>query len=385
MSTPTTPYGFVGARLTEARQSVGLKVAQLAKLAGTSRQMLYRYESGDAEPSHRIVERLSDVLGQPLGFFFNGHVVADFAHKRVHYRSNKIPDYERDVAAVRLKWMIEYYRLLQDHLELPSLQLPSVSVPHDVMAITDSVIEQAATALRDLWKLGHGPIPNLVHAAELNGVVLQAFSLDLERLDGLSLWSEGDGRAFVLLNRDKASAVRSRFDLAHELGHMILHHRVSDVLQHGEAFKLIEAQAHRFAGALLLPADAWTRDIRVTTLGAFQTLKPKWRVSIGVMIKRAFQLGLIDRDREQSLWKQYSAKRWRQREPYDDVWSVEEPQLFKQGTDLLLSNSIGPATLPMSFPRAPSYISELTGVPVDALTDVPGLPLQRAGGGGVPN
>ena len=53
----------------------------------------------------------------------------------------------------------------------------------------------------------------------------------------------------VVLGSDKADRARSRFDGAHELGHLVMH---------GEqirAMKEVETQAHQFAAAFLMPAN----------------------------------------------------------------------------------------------------------------------------------
>lgn len=56
---------------------------------------------------------------------------------------------------------------------------------------------------------------------------------------------------------------RIRFDLAHELGHILLH-PWSESLEMitREEFKMREKQANMFAGAFLLPADAFRKDVQ---------------------------------------------------------------------------------------------------------------------------
>src|SRR5688572_4320129 len=61
--------GFVGARLTEAREAVGLTQIALADLLQVTRQAVCQYESGDASPSPEVMRRISDKLDLPIRFF----------------------------------------------------------------------------------------------------------------------------------------------------------------------------------------------------------------------------------------------------------------------------------------------------------------------------
>lgn len=135
-----------------------------------------------------------------------------------------------------------------------------------------------------------GPCPNLTRLAESKGILISRGKLDAEGLDAFSQWSDF-GRPFAVLGSDKASAVRSRFDLAHEIGRLILHSHVADAsIASAKDYKLLETQAHRFASAFLLPSKDFANDLYAPTLDAFRLFKPRWKVSIGAMIMRCVHL-----------------------------------------------------------------------------------------------
>jgi Zn-dependent peptidase ImmA (M78 family)/DNA-binding XRE family transcriptional regulator len=366
---------FVGARLTEARQAMGLNPTNLANLLGVTRQMIYKYEGEEAAPGQEVFDKICRVLRQPASFFYDPHVNSAFEAERVHFRSNKLKTDERDFTVVRLKWLIEYFGVLMRNLELPQVNLPETHAPEDPTTISKETIEETASRVRRFWKVGDGALPNLVHLLELNGFAIQQFNFGFVKLDGMSYWSTEYHRPFVVLNSDKASCVRSRFDLAHELGHMVLHRNVPPELMTFQIFERMEVQAHGFASALLLPAETWLRDVTACTLGAFRTLKPKWRASIGAMIMRAQSLNLIDENRARGLWKQYSAKRWRAGEPFDDMWELEMPQMFQQATEMLAESELGVSSITGAFPRRPENLSELTGLRPELFTSPPPLPI----------
>src|SRR6185503_16806940 len=103
---------------------------------------------------------------------------------------------------------------------------------------------------------GDGAISDVTLLLENHGVIISATSMWSEALDAFSRWL--DDRPYVVLEGMAASASRTRMNLGHELAHLVLHRDVSaKVLEDKAAFKRIEEQAWRFAGAFLLPAEAF--------------------------------------------------------------------------------------------------------------------------------
>ncbi len=380
MSTVIETVQFSGTRLTEAREAMGLYVNNLAELIGVTRSMVSAYESGKKKPSEQTFARICTVLNQPPRFFYYPNREFEFKHGAVHYRDLvKNSLYSRAQAGVRLKWLMEYFSILECELNLPLLNIPDFEPPSDPALITDSFIECIAIETRKFWKLGDAPIPNLVDTLERNGVVIGQICLDLPDLDGLSFWSNTRQRPFILLNADKATCVRSRFDLAHELGHMLLHKNITDGIdKKSPIYRRAEEQAHLFASALLLPRSSWVRDIRnpsKVTLGTFKTLKPKWKTSIKAQIMRLFKLNLIDKDKKESLYKQYGSKPWARKEPFDDLWVLEKPKLFMQATKMLAEHGFGADFIVQMFPLRSENLSEITGLP-KTFFDNSNLPMQ---------
>lgn len=375
-----------GYRLKEAREALGLYQNNLADLVGVSRTALNNYEAGRSQPSDEDFIKLCKILQQPPAFFHDQNFEFEFAYEDVHFRDLKSNAmYLRNQAGVRLKWMMEYYRFLQSELSLPEPNLPDLNPPDDPSLITDEFVEEAAIKVRELWGLSDAPIKNLIYVMELNGCVIGKTSLDLPKLDGLSYWSERQNRPFILLNADKASRVRSRFDAAHELGHMLLHRNVNRDFSRGTpVYNRMEKQAHAFASALLLPKTSWLRELKTYiqkryTLAPFKTLKPKWITSIKAQIMRLDNLGIIDERRRKSLFTQHSNRNWTTREPFDDLWELEEVKLFSQATRMLIENKNAPIHIEHIFPRRAEHLSEITGLSEDYFKQ-DSLPITRDAG-----
>jgi Zn-dependent peptidase ImmA (M78 family) len=210
-----------------------------------------------------------------------------------------------------------------------------------------------------------GPISNMVRLVENHGGIVVRDRLGAESLDGLSELVPASRRPHIVIGTDKGSAVRWRFDCAHELGHAVLHSHVPPaLLRRAEQFKRLEAQAHRFAGAFLLPFDAFADDLFAANLDAMRSIKPKWKVSIGAMVNRAHDTGLISDETARSLWVGISRRKWRRSEPFDDTLEVEEPKVLRRALELILDNGA----------QTPDDIQAALCLPLDDIEVLCGLP-----------
>jgi Zn-dependent peptidase ImmA (M78 family) len=93
-----------------------------------------------------------------------------------------------------------------------------------------------------------------------------------------------------------------------------------------------EKRAFRFAGALLLPADAARERISETlTLHGYLRVKADYGLSVSALIHRAEDLGLITGPRARSLYIQWSSQGWRNNEPVSVA--DERPLLLGQALE----------------------------------------------------
>jgi Zn-dependent peptidase ImmA (M78 family)/transcriptional regulator with XRE-family HTH domain len=331
--------GFVASRLRQAREARGLSVVALAELAGVSAAAISQYEKGHHLPRIETSEVLAKRLNLPLSYFLKPEVVAPVEQHRLFYRSmSSATKQARTRAGRRLEWFKEIVAYFEQFFDFPEPNIPDFGLPDDFREITRATIESAAEQLRAYWRLGMEPIADVIRTMEANGIYVSRGSLDAETLDA---FSEFDGqRPYVFLNGDKNVLVRSRFDCAHELGHLVLHRNVKQKdLNRATDFKIIESQAHHFAGAFLFPARSFQHEIWALSLDSFRSLKPTWKVSIAAMISRASQLEILDEEETKRLWINLSRRGWRQREPLDDL-PCEQPKMLAKAADSLIKNKI---------------------------------------------
>jgi Zn-dependent peptidase ImmA (M78 family)/transcriptional regulator with XRE-family HTH domain len=357
--------GFVGERLRAARAARGIPAADLAASVGVSRAAVTQYEKGRQSPSPPIARLISEKLDLPLHHFLRPVSLAE--RGAVFFRSLSSAT---KAARTRAQQLHDWFREIVDHLRLyvkfPTVNIPDFdALPRDPHSIRQENIEDAANEMRRSWGVSEGPVGNLVLLLEKNGVIAERYELQSDKLDAFSEWNSADRTPYVVLNSEKASAVRSRFDAAHELAHLILHKSVSRAnLQTPRLFAIVEDQANRFGGAFLLPEKSFASDLNFVTLDLLRALKAKWRVSVGVMIKRAAHLRVISAEEERRLWIAYSRRGWRKREPMDDQLEEERPRYVRRCIELLVEKEIiAREDLPFHLALPAADIERLVGLP----------------------
>ncbi|MAT05932.1 MAG: hypothetical protein CL424_12910 [Acidimicrobiaceae bacterium] len=355
--------GFVGERLREAREVRGLTIVALSELVDVvSHQAISQYEHGRSSPSAEVVRALGNALNVPHDFFLRPS--RQSTRGTVFYRSmSSATKSARTRAERRVDWLRDLTEVIDQHVTLPAVNIPVLDLPSDPLLISDDEIEDAADRLRSHWGLGEAPVSNVVLFLESQGVILARDHLMAESLDSLSVWPDGD-RPYMVVGVDKGTPVRWRFDAAHELGHLLFHRHVDQTtLARKELFKRVESQAHRFAGAFLLPLGPFSDDLFGASLDAFEAIKPKWKVSMSMMITRARHAGMISDETRRRLMINLGRKGYRRNEPYDDTMEAEHPRLLRRSVELILeSGAMTPADLEDSVSLPISDIETLTGI-----------------------
>lgn len=329
---------FIKERLIQAKNARGLSSVGLSELVGISTSSISLYEKGKQNPTQGTVENIAKALNVPVGFFFKEIDVEK--PRNLFYRSMAASTKSsRVISEAKFEWTLEAVEYLLNYFDFPAANLPDLEMPNDFRKLDSKQIETLASQLREYWTLGVGPISNMVRTLEANGVLVWRTKFEAETQDAFS--ELRTPHPFVVLSSDKENYFRSRFNAAHELGHLILHRRVDRAtLNKSSDFKQIENQAHHFAGAFLTPATSYYRDLWAISIDAFRALKPRWNVSIAMQIMRAKQLGLINESEEKRLWINLGRRKWRNSEPLDDSTEPEKPQLIKQSFKMLIEEGV---------------------------------------------
>lgn len=224
----------------------------------------------------------------------------------------------------------EVFALLVRYLD-EQLKLPDLRIPARAEANTPDDIERAADDCRKEWGIGMGPIPHMIRLAEHVGAIVTTFHGTSKEIDALSVMAT---RPIIVRNDAKASVCRQRFDIAHELGHAVLHNGVVT----GD--RVTESQANRFASALLVPRSMMiklfprSRTSRLNWSGICE-FKLTWKISKAAILYRAHQLELISDAQYRSGF--FALKRGGEAitEREDHLIPKEEPELLARSIQFL--------------------------------------------------
>lgn len=366
---------FNGNRLKNARIYNGISITDLATQADIKKQSISLYENGKNIPDYQKVKSLARILGFPYDYFFQEDKVKTYT-ETTYFRSQATATKKNRAAqSVKLEYVAQMYETLWNYIDFPVYKAPKLDFtgyddPWDCEsqeAIDE--MEIAAVKVRECWNVPSGPIKDMQYLLEQNGILVTGFSIDEDKIDAFSQRTVVDNAdvfliAVVLGVRPEC---RLRFDMAHELGHIVLHPWSEDIESLSkEEFKSRERQANMFASAFLLPRDSFSKDVSQypTDLNFYLFLKKKWKVSVQAMMYRARQLDIISANQYQYMMRQVSKNGWRIKEP-DDIPGVLNESIFQGAIDLLFDNNIlTPKSLLADFKRHgvtlyPDMIEEL--------------------------
>lgn len=362
---------LVPERIREARLARGVTAAELANAVGVSRQSISKYELGSSEPSDSVLEEISRALHMPIAFFTKPLEVSE-NRGTTFYRSLKTNAVRaKEVMATKSTWASQISKILERDIIFPDVDIPNLPQEYCYKEeFSSDEIENIAWHVRQCWRLGSGPIANVSRLLESHGIVIATIKTGFSETDACSCYI--DSRPFIFLDMQKECAVRTRFNLAHELGHLILHGGVSQTdIEDKKTLNRIETEANCFASCFLLPRDAFLRDIRSTSLSSFLPLKKKWKVSIQAMVYRCKELDIFSDNQMIYIQKQISARRWRKTEPYDDEWPCETTTILGTAIKMLIDRGDYTKEDLIATVRLPAIdIEELCSLPDGYLSNI---------------
>lgn len=312
---------MIGARLKQARLLASMtqrKLAVMLEESGFSitAAAISKYEKGKSIPSAQFLLLASSILDVPSTYFMHEpETEVQWTAFRRHSGFGKrkqeaVKAYASDLAELQ----VELHSVLYPHSQ------PDFPAPARANDFNEA--EGIAKQVRAAWDVGNRPLDNLVQTAEDQGVIVIGWADDGGKFDGLSGWC-GE-YPITVINKDR-SADRKRFTLAHEIGHLVMDTSHSGMDE--------ESLAHRFAAALLVPAEhafhELGRDRRHLDWGELMMLKRKYGFSMAAWIRRARDLDIISEHHYESLNIERSSLGWRIDEPVEYLGD-EEPLLLKQ-------------------------------------------------------
>lgn len=270
---------FQPERLTLARERRGMNKTKLAKALGVRPETIIAYENGTTSPSNATIEQLSSTLRFPNAFF-SEELMDTIPVESVSFRAlSRMTASQRNAALAAGTLCLELNAWIESKFDLPPASVPDI----DRMVATPAT---AAIYVRSAWGLGVAPILHLLHLLESKGVRVFALVSECREVGAFSFWYKGT--PFICLGTDKTTE-RSMFDMAHELGHLVLH-RDHAAPRGRDA----EREANIFAGNFLMPEpDVRAAALRNPDLVTLANAKKRWSVSVAALNYRLHELNII--------------------------------------------------------------------------------------------
>lgn len=273
-----------------------LNKKRFAEAAGVTAHTASRWENGDTVPAPEAIETVAKVLAFPAAFFYCKDAdEPETANFRSH-TSMSAAIRDASLAAGSIGFMLSDW--VEERFDLPEICVPDLHLYEP---------ETAARALRSEWGLGEKPVSNMTHLLESKGVRVFSLAENTIRVNAYSLWRKD--KPYIFLNTFK-TAESSRFDAAHELGHLVLHQ------DGGATGREAEDQANAFASAFLMPhADILAVLPKVHYLDQLIKAKSRWRVSVAALNYRVHKLKIISDWRYRDFCIEISQKGYNKQEP----------------------------------------------------------------------
>ena len=290
--------------LVLARQSRGLTQTELAHKLDVSQAQISKIENGLDAPDSRLIERYAVALDYRPSFFFQKGALLGLPP--YHYRKRAKLGAKR-LDAIHAELNIRRMQL-QTLIRSAELDTPK-ALPSLHLDAFDGDSAEVARVVREHWLLPRGPLKDVTRAVENAGVLVVACDFGTDLLDGLSLRVEGLPPMIFL--RADMPGDRYRFTLAHELGHLVLHWYSPG------SDDQMEREAHRFAGAFLMPSHDIGPYLSGLSLSKLMMLKQAWGVSMQAILLRSKDLGVMAEKQYESLWRQISRAGYRHSEPIE--------------------------------------------------------------------
>lgn len=320
---------FHGENVRRIREIRSLTATDFSKELGVKKQQLSHWENNQRKPSFIILQKMAEKLKVPYSYFLTSvKNIGEEAGMTVYRRRVATPKREQLAFENTLHVYADLINRVEGYVGLPNANLEDLILKYKrFQSASNELIEQKADDIRKKFGLGNGPIKNVTAIIERLGIQVVFTKKGFDGIDALT--QKIGNRYFILLNVRNLSAVRIRFNLAHELGHILLHSSFSQKeLNSSTNQKVIEAEAHYFAGCLLMPAEGLALDLAYTNLEYLKSLKLHWKAAIQAIVVRIQQIGFITDNKATQLYQQISRNGWRKKEPYDDQIPVEFPSFF---------------------------------------------------------
>ncbi|MBC1483296.1 spr1629 family repressor/antitoxin [Listeria immobilis] len=340
---------FFGEKLQSVRELNGLSRKELADKLSLSEQAIWQYENQYTVPKFEVVNELKKVFNVKAQFFYTESFVTNISKvESIAYRAE---DREARKKTKMETTFIDFTSYFLDKFEsklnlqaslLSQLRNESIQLYNTSTEASDRLLQLEIIAENAREKLDVQSNSELLYKLELSGIYILEKNMGVS-IDAYSTWTSQE-KPFIILGNKKKSAVRRNFDLAHELGHLLLHYKIDMDSLTKDEHKIIEKEANDFASFFLLPKNQFLKDFltisKKSNPESYLDLKMKYMVSIGALEYRAYKMGLLTFEENRYFYAALNRKGYKKNEPLDEDISIIRPGKVRSLLDLIFKNHL---------------------------------------------
>lgn len=340
---------FFGEKLQSVRELNGLSRKELADKLNVSEQAVWQYENEYTVPKFEIATELKKIFNVKAQFFYSEPFITNISKvESIAYRAEDRDARKKTKMETSFIDFTSYFlNKFESRLNLPNTnisQLRDESIKlYNKLADSDGrVLQLEKIAENAREKLGVVTNSDLLYRLELSGIYILEKNMG-SSIDAYSTWTNQE-KPFIILGNKKKSAVRRNFDLAHELGHLLLHYKMDMDSLTKDEHKKIEKEANDFASFFLLPKKQFLEDFstisKKSNPDSYIDLKMKYMVSISALEYRAYKLGLLTFEENRYFYAKLNQKDYKKNEPFDEDITVIRPGKIRSLLDLIFRNHL---------------------------------------------
>ncbi|KJU96486.1 XRE family transcriptional regulator [Streptococcus gordonii] len=332
---------FNGDILKQLRLLYGMTRKELATKLDITEQAIWQFEKNEISPKTSVKLKMTNLFGVRSDYFSQMSSNSNFDMTSVAFR-NEAENTRKatDIQEAYLNALDSLVVYLESIVTIPNQKIIDLVDTLSQKEQDNASLEEIALFVREFLEVS-GDNSDLLYRLEKSGIYIFERNM-ANNEDAYSIWSNNN-RPFIILGIGK-TAVRRNFDLAHELGHLLLHRNIDFSTLSKDEFLEKESEANNFASCFLLPKEEFCKDMtnlvgkRVSNPDNYIDLKRKYSVSIQALEYRAFKLGLISPSQHGYFYRLINKNNYRTFEKLDDEIVVKRPSKVRSMLNTILSN-----------------------------------------------
>lgn len=340
---------FFGEKLQSVRELSGLSRKELADKLELSEQAIWQYENQYTVPKFEITNELKKIFNVKAQFFYCGPFAPNVSKvERIAYRAeDREARKKTKMETTFIDFTSHFLTTFENKLNMPIstiilLRNELIQLYNDPIEPADKISRLEFIAEQARKKLDIQNNKELLYKLELSGIYILEKNMG-QSIDAYSTWTTEE-KPFIVLGNKKKSAVRRNFDLAHELGHLLLHYKIDMDSLTKDEHKKIEKEANNFASFFLLPKEQFLQDFsKVTKISnpkSYLDMKMNYMVSVVALEYRAYKLGLLTFEENRYFYATLNKNGYKKNEPLDEDFAIIRPGKIRSLLNLIFTNQL---------------------------------------------